>query len=269
MIISCPTSHNIFALAAQSGSLVKRILPSSKQELSHQCPTHWAASQDSATPGTLCCVVEHIFHHHAGEHASASRMSSGDEQGVVAEERNKSHNQNTKWESEELDGLKTFIHSTADRLEETDQGILVGSHQGKKYSQGIGLEEDEEFICTIQSHTFSQTTIRPRFPFVLTEVVCGSQGKSHKDRLIFHPQGILSRSSSLNIFEFLSLFLLVSPGKTFTQRETANVLIYTNFTSFPSKIVLNVKSLVKIIMLSNTQNIRFILHPQCFVLVTL
>lgn len=91
--------------------------------------------------------------------------------------------------SEELDGLKTFIHNRLeDRLEETDQGILVGSHQGNKDSQGIGFGEDEKFICTIHSHTFSQTIIRPRFAFVLTVVVCGSWDKSDKDRLILHPQ---------------------------------------------------------------------------------
>lgn len=54
----------------------------------------------------------------------------------------------TQQASEELDGLKTFIH-TEDRLEETEWGILVGSNQGNKDSQGIGLEEDEKFVCTI------------------------------------------------------------------------------------------------------------------------
>lgn len=66
----------------------------------------------------------------------------------MVEKQNKSHNQNTKEASEELDGLKTFIH-TEDRSEETEQGITVGSHQGNKDSQGIGLGEDEKFVCTI------------------------------------------------------------------------------------------------------------------------
>ena len=105
----------------------------------------------------------------------------------MIEEWNESHNQNTKRANEELDGLKTFTPNTEDRLEETDQGILVGSHEGNTDSQGIGLGEGEKLICTIQSHTFSQTTIRPRFAFVLTEEVCGFWDKSDKDRLILHP----------------------------------------------------------------------------------
>lgn len=64
--------------------------------------------------------------------------------------------------------------NTEGASEERDQGILVGGHQGNKDSQGIGVGEDGKFICTIQSHTFSETTIRPRFATVLTEVVCGS-----------------------------------------------------------------------------------------------
>lgn len=82
--------------------------------------------------------------------------------------------QNTERASEKLDGPKTSIHNTEDRLEERDQGILAGSHQGNKDSQGIGVGEDGKFICIIQSHTFSEITIRPRFATVLTEVVCGS-----------------------------------------------------------------------------------------------
>lgn len=58
---------------------------------------------------------------------------------------NKSHNQNTKGASGELDGLQTFIHNIGDRLEEIEV-ILVCSHQR------TGLGEDEKVLCNTQSN---------------------------------------------------------------------------------------------------------------------
>lgn len=86
-------------------------------------------------------------------------------------------------------------------------------------------------------------------------MVCGSWDKSDKDRWILHPQRTLTWSSPLNIFECLSLFLLLFPRKTFKEK----------LSPCKSTSTLNLKSLVKTYVKQHW-SICFIFRPQCFVL---
>lgn len=62
----------------------------------------------------------------------AVEMSNVKERNIIPQSKHK----RGKWV---LDGLKTFIQNTGDRLEERAQGILVGSHQWIKIMGKLGL----------------------------------------------------------------------------------------------------------------------------------
>lgn len=64
-------------------------------------------------------------------------------------ELNKSHNQNTVSASGDLDGLKTFIHNTGDRLEEIEEGIFVHSHQRIKIHGELDLGRMRNYFVTL------------------------------------------------------------------------------------------------------------------------
>lgn len=73
--------------------------------------------QDSVASGTSCCVVVHIFHHHAGEQSSQSLKN---KQGILVRTCGWRLNPTKKTHQRKLGkvaGLKNFIHSTGERGE--------------------------------------------------------------------------------------------------------------------------------------------------------
>lgn len=181
--------------------------------------------QDSVASGTSCCVVVHIFHHHAGEQSSQSLKN---KQGILVRTCGWRLNPTKKTHQRKLGkvaGLKNFIHSTGERGERWGNSPRNSSGQPSRelrFTWKWAWERGKMHLYH-PSHAFSQTITIDMFPAVLTEIVCSSWEKSDKDKLILYQQGALSWYLSLNIFECLSLFLLLSSGKICNWREAATI----------------------------------------------
>lgn len=91
-------------------------------------------------------MVENILHHHSGKLSIPPQKAA---EISKVKELNKSHDQNTIRASGDLDGLKTFIHNTGDRLEEIEGGIFVCRHQRIKIHGELDLGRMRNYFVTL------------------------------------------------------------------------------------------------------------------------